>query len=148
MKKMNREEFRKHAEELDRKSRQEFKEQYEKVIETGDCLDEDGYPTDDALKLVEIWHWSDPKGWFNFIHSFWHLKSWGWHEVYGGKDDFLEEELNDKVLRYHISTAGWSGNETIIRSMEKNDMLWYNSWVQSRRGGHYIFELKEFSDDE
>jgi len=22
-------------------------------------------------------------------------------------------------------------------------MLWYMTWVQSRRGGHYIFEIKD-----
>jgi len=26
-------------------------------------------------------------------------------------------------------------------------MMWYLNWVESRRGGHYIFELKEFNDE-
>ena len=61
--------------------------------------------------------------------------------------DKAERKANKIVHRYYISTAGWSGNETIIRAMQKNIMMWQLNWVQSRRGGHYIFELKEFNDE-
>lgn len=105
-------------------------------------LDDDGYPTSAALDIVEAWHWSDAKGWFDFIKSIWHLASWGWHE---GEADH-EYRKDKKVYRYNISTAGWSGNESIIRSMEKNDSMWHLNWVSSRRGGHYVFELKEFDE--
>lgn len=107
-----------------------------------DLLDEDGYPTDAALDIVETWHWSDAKGWFEFIKNIWYLASWGWHE---GEADH-EYRKDEKVYRYNISTAGWSGNESIIRSMQKNDMMWHLNWVSSRRGGHYVFELKEFDE--
>lgn len=109
------------------------------LLDKGDFLDDDGYPTDDALTIIEKWHWDDCDGWFKFIESIWHLRSWGWgegeepHEWYEGKVSY----------QYHISTAGWSGNESIIRAMQKNDMMWHMTWVQSRRGGHYIFEKKE-----
>jgi hypothetical protein len=106
-----------------------------------DMHDENGYPTKHALKIVEIWPFDhNPREYFDFIKSIWHLRSWGWHE---GEEphDYKEGE---KVYRYDISTAGWSGNESIIREMEKNYMMWSLNWVQSRRGGHYIFELREF----
>jgi hypothetical protein len=107
-----------------------------------ELVDEDGYPTEAALTIVRIWHWSDAKGWFEFIRSIWHLASWGWRE--GEADhDYRKDE---KVYRYNISTAGWSGNEAIIREMEQNSMTWHLNWVQSRRGGHYIFELKDFDE--
>jgi hypothetical protein len=106
----------------------------------GEYLDEDGYPTQLALELIETWHWSDPEGWFKFINSIWHLKSWGWHEGPGEHDWDKDKE----VYRYNISTAGWSGNESIIRAMEKSFMLWTLNWVQSSRGGHYIFELRQY----
>jgi hypothetical protein len=32
--------------------------------------------------------------------------------------------------------------------MQKNDMMWHLNWVQSRRGGHYIFELRNFDNEE
>jgi len=109
-----------------------------------EMLDEDGYPTDEALEAIEIWHWDDAKGWFEFINSIWHLKSWGWSEG-EAEHDYRKDE---KVYQYHISTAGWSGNESIIHAMQKNDWMWHMNWVQSRRGGHYIFELKTFEDEE
>lgn len=132
-------------------SREELKDMMEKniaesktaifqLMEHNSMLDEDGYPTSAALDIIQLWHWTDAKGWFKFIESLWNLKSFGWHE---GEEahDFIDDE---KVYRYNISTAGWSGNESIISAMQKNYMLWELNWVQSRRGGHYIFELKDF----
>ena len=105
-------------------------------------LDDDGYPTDSALDIVKLWHWSDSKGWFKFINSIWYLRSWGWHE--GLEKD--ERNQDNEVYRYNISTAGWSGNESIIHAMQQTDMLWTMTQVQSRRGGHYIFEDKELKE--
>ena len=105
-------------------------------------IEEDGYyPTEAALEIIRIWHWSDARGWFKFIREVWHLGSWGWSE--GEETDKLDEDK--KAYVYNISTAGWSGNESIIHAMQKN-MMWHLNWVQSRRGGHYIFELREFQD--
>lgn len=100
-------------------------------------LDEDGYPTEEALIEIENWSYNDPKGWFKFIENIWHLRSWGWSEV---RKAYLDSP--DKI-EYHISTAGWSGNEDIIRAMQENNILWSDTWVQTRRGGHYIFEIKD-----
>jgi hypothetical protein len=102
-----------------------------------DYLDEDGYPTEDALDRIEHWYYNDPKGWFKFIESIWHLKSWGWTELKRAELDSV-----DKIM-FHISTAGWSGNEDIIRAMQQNHILWSDTWVESRRGGHYVFEMEE-----
>ena len=114
--------------------------QIAEFLRTEEALDEDGYPTERTLWAVEKWPWDDPKGWFAFLHSVWHLADWGWHELDEPKE--LSNPLfPEAVHRYHLSTAGWSGNEELVRAMEKNDMLWSMTWVQSRRGGHYIFEL-------
>ena len=100
-----------------------------------DMLDDDGYPTDAALSIIESWPYKDPKGWFKFIVSLWNYVDYGWSE------EIVPHEYRKKMVhRYTISTAGWSGNESIIRAMEKNDILWHFTWLQSRRGGHYIFE--------
>jgi hypothetical protein len=109
-----------------------------------ELLDDDGYPTQAALDIVQTWHWMDARGWFEFIKSIWNLSSWGWHE------STVENDYNpDKVMRqYDISTGGWSGNEAIIEAMQANGWMWHLNWVQSRRGGHYIFELKEFDNEE
>lgn len=115
------------------------------LIEHNDMLDEDGYPTNAALDVIRLWHYNDARGWFKFIESLWAYHDWGWKE----KDEPHEwedhKQYKDKIVhRYYISTAGWSGNESIIRAMQDNNFMWYLNWVQSRRGGHYIFELKEF----
>ena len=100
-------------------------------------LDEDGYPTDNALDKIANWDFNDPEGWFKCIESIWYLRSCVWSEV---RKAYLDSP--DKI-EYHISTAGWSGNEDIIGAMQKNKILWYYTWVQTRRGGHYIFEVKK-----
>lgn len=94
-------------------------------------LDEDGYPTDEALDKIATWHYDDPKGWFEFIRSLWFYADFG----------YWKEEQTEST-QYHISTAGWSGNESIIKAMQLNEILWSFHWQQSRRGGHYIFEVK------
>lgn len=112
-----------------------------------DHLDDDGYPTDAALELIEEWHWTDCKGLIEFIKGLWHLASWGWTEVNANeldKDDDDYDEKGGKLL--FISTAGWSGNESIIRAFQTNSMAWGLCWIQSRRGGHYIFTPHEFKD--
>ena len=112
------------------------------LLAKGDFLDGDGYPTDDALEIIALWHWDDARGWFKFIEGLWAYHDWGWKE-----NDEPHEWDKDKIVhRYYISTAGWSGNESIIDAMQKSDFMWSLNWVQSRRGGHYIFELREFND--
>lgn len=106
------------------------------LLAKGDFLDDDGYPTNDALTIIELWPYTDEKGWFIFIESIWAMKHFGWAEGEAPHD----WDKNKTVYLYEISTAGWSGNEAIIRAMENNDFLWHQVWVQSRRGGHYIFE--------
>ena len=113
------------------------------LIDNNDTVDEDGYPTEACLEAIENWHFSDPKGWFQFIHDHWHLADWGWDE-YETKHSYKE---NVTVNRYNISTAGWSGNESIIKAMQANEMMWHLNWVQSRRGGHYIFEEYHVKDE-
>ena len=109
----------------------------ETLLAESEMLDDDGYPTDDALEVIKNWHWDDKRGWFKFIESVWWMRSWGWKESLES-DEWRKEE---KVYRYNISTGGWSGNESVIYAMQENRWLWGMTWVQSRRGGHYIFEV-------
>lgn len=114
-----------------------------------ELLDEDGYPTDAALELVTKWHWADCKGLFEFISGIWYLRSWGWTEVDASKLDKDDDDYDEKGGELlFISTAGWSGNESIIRALKDNHMAWMLCWVQSRRGGHFIFEPHQFKDEQ
>lgn len=108
-------------------------------------LDDDGmYPTDEALDLIESYAYDggdtgeNLKEWFRIIRAMWWHADWGWHEE-DDKDDIFHK---DPIKRYHISTGGWSGNESIIGAMMENRLFWAMSWEQSRRGGHYIFSFK------
>jgi hypothetical protein len=92
-------------------------------------LDADGYPTDYALDKIANWCYTDVVGLMDFIKPIWMFAEQGyWHQT--GNE-------------YSVSTGGWSGNEDIIRALQKNWLFWSTCWVQSRRGGHYIFEVKE-----
>jgi len=101
-------------------------------------LDEDGYPTTDALEIIELWSYDDPTGWFEFIKQLWNMVEWGWEVTRQPHPNRPEVAVD----RYYISTGGWSGNEDVIRAMMSNKMLWSFTWVSSRRGGHYVFEVE------
>lgn len=141
------EEIRAKIEDMKREKTKAFEDAWNS-IKGKDPLDEDGYPTQAALDVVVKWYNSSyicerDKEWFEFIKSIWYMKSYGWHE------EILDNPYREgeKVLHYHISTVGWSGNESIIRAMQENDFLWEMRWVQSRRGGHYIFEVPLGKDE-
>ena len=103
--------------------------------------DKDGYPTDEELQKIEEWPLSDGyTEFFSFIRGCWWTPQWGWRE-----EDAMDDLFGRPVKRYTISTGGWSGNEEIIEAMRSNRFLWLFTWVQSRRGGHYIFEVKQIT---
>jgi len=106
-------------------------------------LDDDGYPTEAALEKIEKWDFKD--GWtelMDFVCGLWLYAGYGYWSM--EKDVTIHDLPTYKKVCdvYHISTAGWSGNESIIRALEKNWMFWTFCWQQSRRGGHYIFHVK------
>lgn len=91
-----------------------------------DWLDEDGYPTEVALERIKTWPWEDMVALFDFMRSIWWAPDWGWTQ---------------DGVKFDISTAGWSGNESIIEALEANRFVWGFSWQSSRRGGHYEFTI-------
>lgn len=98
----------------------------------------DGYPTDEELQRIREWPISENyTEWFDFIRSCWWAADWGWRE-----EDAVDDFSSRPLRKYLISTGGWSGNEEIIDAMGENTLPWFITWVQSMRGGHYIFEVK------
>jgi len=74
-----------------------------------DYVDDDRYPSENALDMIEKWDDQDIKGLFEFIKSIWWMPDWGW-----------QEQINeDENLEYHLATGGWSGNEDILCSLKK-----------------------------
>lgn len=106
-----------------------FKELYE-THRNDDFLDEDGYPTDVALKLIEMWPYEHEIQWFEFIKNIWYFSDVAWEQV-----------KHDGTTNLYVSTMGWSGNEAIIAAMMKNDMLWHWTWEASSRGGNFVFTI-------
>ena len=101
-------------------------------------MDKDGYPEEHELKKIREWDYRDCSGLMEYVQSLWR-----WAERQISAVDTQDELSGKPVIRYSISTGGWSGNEDIIGAMFQNRMFWSLCWVQSRRGGHYIFEVKK-----
>ena len=114
-------------------------QEFKLTLADQDLLDDDGYPTEISLNAIRDWHWSDADGWFEFIKSVWWMPTWGWDDK-TESDEFDSDKI---VRRIYMSTGGWSGNESCIRAMQDNHMMWHLNWLQSRRGGHYTFQLRD-----
>lgn len=95
-------------------------------------LDDDGYPTDEALLKIREWPDSDFHGLMDYVKSLWYFQEY-----------FCVGEAldigNEKVTEYRLSTGGWSGNEDIIGAIHTNTMVQALYWWSSRRGGHYVY---------
>jgi len=106
-------------------------------------FDNHGYPTEETLKTIEEWkilNFNEIPKILEYVYTGWNYKEWGW-----SKNKRRHRAYKGGPLRryYHISTGGWSGNESLISAMENNHILWSLIFVQHRRGGHYIFEIPE-----
>ncbi len=99
-------------------------------------LDEDGYPTEEVLKFIT--EFNDLRSideLFEFIRD----NLW-WHPDDPGK---WVNSRHRRFLRYRMATGGWSGNESIIRSLRDNFMIWTLTWEASFSGGLHIFDIPE-----
>lgn len=96
--------------------------------EGDDFLDVAGYPTESALQAVRDWNPTDGRGLLAFLRSIW------WHPaaITEGEDG-----------TWSVSTVGWSGNEDLINALMDNHIWWTLHWESSRRGGHYVFKVRE-----
>lgn len=99
-------------------------------------MDSNGYPEQDELDQITSWT-GGLNELFGFLRERWHFANWGWRE-----EENVVAMFGHPVTRYSISTGGWSGNESLIAAFERNNLAWHFTWVQSRVGGHYVFEVK------
>ena len=105
-------------------------------------LDEDNYPTERTLAMISNWSYMGGyegyKKMMEIIRSIWAYCDCGYWKQYISVDKLS----GDEYTYYQISTAGWSGNESIVAAMHENKLFMANCWEQSRRGGHYLFRIK------
>ena len=88
------------------------------------------YPTEEQLEKIKNWpilgiDHVDYKDLMAYVRELWEFGDWGFQDNRGGV--------------YTLHTGGWSGNEEIIGALKENMMFWMIYWVQSTRGGHYVF---------
>lgn len=96
-------------------------------------LDLDGYPTAEALDFIsefDVAKYGSIKL-VKFIQKIWKFSEWGFR---------LNGKKAKKVL--YLSTGGWSGNEKIIRALQKNTAFWNKCWEKTKVGGHYKFIIE------
>lgn len=100
------------------------------------------YPTDEEIERITKWPYTDLVGLMEFVRSIWWNAERGWKraEKQPEEGDLLHQE---PYTEFDISTGGWSGNEDLIDALQGNSMFWAICWVQSRRGGHYKFEVRQ-----
>jgi hypothetical protein len=91
-------------------------------------FDKDGYPTDEALMLVEMYNIAEDglEGFIDLVENLW--------------NDCGISRRGHKYWR--LITGGWSGNEDVIYAMKQNTMFWLCYWYSSKRGGLYVFDMK------
>lgn len=103
-----------------------------------DYLDEDGYPTEDALNHIkEFPVTGSAKELLDFVRSL-----WNWDNMAGIEErphPFKDGEVEHIMW---FSTGGWSGNEDLIRALKSN-FLGQMLWVKSERGGHHEYSYEE-----
>lgn len=98
----------------------------------------DYYPNDEDLKRVKEWPPEDYPALMEFLRERW----WAAEMGYFTKQETIPyEPLAQLTAIYHLSTAGWSGNESFISAMQENYLFWSLCWYSSRRGGHYEFRI-------
>lgn len=94
------------------------------------------FPADAELALIAQWKVPPYEPLMAFVRERWvYLTLWDEHEA---QDELWPDR---KVRRYAISTGGFSGNENLVNALRCNAAFWHACWVQSRRGGHYLFEV-------
>ena len=98
-------------------------------------VDDDGYPTDAALKLVREWDVKDVKEFHDLMLMVKYLWRWANYVIRNNE-------------QYTLITGGWSGNESIVAAMKENLLLHIMYWYSSNRSGTHIYaphgwEVKE-----
>jgi len=95
-----------------------------------DYLDDDGYPTEEALQKIKGWPYSNG---FTELMEF--IKPlWRWRTL-------INSSINLRKEEWTLNTGGWSGNEDIIASLQSNHIFWLICWMSSHRGGRHVFNF-------
>lgn len=99
-------------------------------------LDDDGYPTKEFLEKVKTWEIKSHQDCKELLEEV--QAAWQYEDYFRVKEKWGQERT-----LYHVSTAGWSGNESIIHALSDNITFWLFCFLNHHRGGHYVFEVRD-----
>jgi len=83
-------------------------------------FDAESHPTEETILAIKKWNFEDVTGWLTFVLE-------AWNHRFG--------RIWEEDGRLKMATGGWSGNESIIRAMRENHVLWATIWESSHCGG-------------
>lgn len=100
-------------------------------------FDSDHYPTAASLARFDMSLPAEPAGeWLTTVFP-------KLVDEIGYGETFVSAETNwfgKPIWRIRYSTGGWSGQESFIEALH-NTMAHCLYWQESRRGGHYVYEV-------
>ena len=105
-------------------------------------MDKNGYPSDEELATIRNWDYKDFEVLMEYVEDLWKYPNY--FESFDISDPTYKLKIG---IKYKLSTGGWSGNEDLIGALQENSMFWACYWQESKRGGHYVFEIRKVKDD-
>jgi hypothetical protein len=95
----------------------------------------DGYPDLNERETIRTWDVSDGSALelVHYIQSLWAYANVGYFTLTDTADGYTVQ----------MSTAGESGNKSIIEALQANPLFWPMFWRMSKAGGHYTFFIPE-----
>ena len=106
-------------------------------------FDRDGYPTDETVTRIEEWPVQGLA--IDSLRSCLDFVIDSWDNDYGSVSRTLSStelsmvhaQKGEKFIRF--ATGGWSGNESLINALRRNQMIHGLAWVATVRGGLHIY---------
>lgn len=98
--------------------------------------DEDNYPTEATLQVIEDWTGSISEL-LDFIKAAWCYEDFASYKLQPAEAEICDAEPGERYLR--LATGGWSGNEEIIAAFRRNYMAHGVTWELSARGGLHVY---------
>lgn len=115
------------------------------------------YPSEESLEVIKSWDLIDASykkvhALLDFVQALWEYpdRFYWYKSLYRKPYKLMKSDGTPDKTKYrklYLSTGGWSGNESIIRSLQENPLFWALYWEKSTVGGHYWFVIPEVESD-
>lgn len=103
-------------------------------------MNKDGYPEDSVLEFIKSYDLLKEKT----VNLLLEVIQDNWK--FADQESFSIEKGNTSIgnpcMKLQLHTCGWSGNESIIATLESAKFpTLFTFWTKSERGGHYYFDI-------